>query len=394
MKTYYNITRKDGELYYKKGSLFDNVVNEFYDIIKNKPNVLSSEEVFKERNSFSLFSKSIWSNKNFLSSFIGSRGKLEKPDVIFGLESGICFFKNLIFFIYGKGDSDSYLCLINGDINNELKILGNKISIDNARYIVNVSALDIEILLEFLNLLKERIAKFDLEIENENILEHEELLNTKISAFKQLDKDNNGEVDLIENDFNKLLTKNQKKVLEIDKNYIHQFVKVSNYIKTKKTNIQKIFETIESSSTKSQLDERLNLLQNQIHTYELLVFHSINMIGALVKEDLITFYEIYESFDKIGIYNSNWENEVSNQLFNIGNKLDELMYSINQMEINIVNEISNLTYVTQESFKDLSKSVSEQLKEVESTIETNNLLTLINTYQVYKINKNTKSLKG
>ncbi len=118
------------------------------------------------------------------------------------------------------------------------------------------------------------------------------------------------------------------------------------------------------------------------------------MIGALVKEDLITFYEIYESFDKIGIYNSNWENEVSNQLFNIGNKLDELMYSINQMEINIVNEISNLTYVTQESFKDLSKSVSEQLKEVESTIETNNLLTLINTYQVYKINKNTKSLKG
>ena len=60
----------------------------------------------------------------------------------------------------------------------------------------------------------------------------------------------------------------------------------------------------------------------------------------------------------------------------------------------IVNEISNLTYVTQESFKDLSKSVSEQLKEVESTIETNNLLTLINTYQVYKINKNTKSLKG
>ena len=394
MKTYYNITSKDVELYYKKTSLFRNFVSEFYDSIKNKPNVLSKEEVFIHRNSFSFFSKSIWSSKKFLSVNMGVRGLLERPPVIFGLESGICFFEGAIYFIYGKGDSDYYICYIGDDFDNVLEISGNIISIDKSKYIQNVSARDIIILVDLLNLFKERISKFNLEIENETILEHEELLETKISAFKQLDKDNNGEVDLIENDFNKLLTKNQKKVLEIDKNYIHQFVKVSNYIKTKKTNIQKIFETIESSSTKSQLDERLNLLQNQIHTYELLVFHSINMIGALVKEDLITFYEIYESFDKIGIYNSNWENEVSNQLFNIGNKLDELMYSINQMEINIVNEISNLTYVTQESFKDLSKSVSEQLKEVESTIETNNLLTLINTYQVYKINKNTKSLKG
>ena len=33
------------------------------------------------------------------------------------------------------------------------------------------------------------------------------------------------------------LTKNQKRVIEIDKNYIHQFVKVSNFIKTKKENL-------------------------------------------------------------------------------------------------------------------------------------------------------------
>ena len=118
------------------------------------------------------------------------------------------------------------------------------------------------------------------------------------------------------------------------------------------------------------------------------------MIGALVSEDLVTFYEIYESFDKLGMFNSNWENEVSVKLTNIGNKLDDSMYSIYSMEQNIVSELSHLSYVTQESFKDLNRSVTNQLKEVESSINTNNLLTGIQAYQLYKINKNTKSLRS
>ena len=118
------------------------------------------------------------------------------------------------------------------------------------------------------------------------------------------------------------------------------------------------------------------------------------MIGALVSEDLITFYEIYESFDKLGMFNSNWENEVSEKLTNIGDKLDDLMYSIYNMEQNIVSELSHLSYVTQESFEDLNRSVTSQLKEVESSINTNNLLTGIQAYQLYKINKNTRSLRN
>ena len=234
--------------------------------------------------------------------------------------------------------------------------------------------------------------KYNLELQRKNA-EATSLLNSKNSIINDLDQNNDGQVDLIENDFNKLFSKNQKRVMDIDKNYIHQFVKVSNFIKTKKQNTQKIFESIRDTSTKEELEERVYLLKNQIHAYELLVFHSINMIGALVSEDLITFYEIYESFDKLGMFNSNWENEVSEKLTNIGDKLDDLMYSIYNMEQNIVNELSHLSYITQESFEDLNKSVTNQLREVESSINTNNLLTGIQTYQLYKINKNTKGLR-
>ncbi len=225
------------------------------------------------------------------------------------------------------------------------------------------------------------------------ILDAKNLKTDKENALNGLDKNTDGEVDLIENDFNKIFSKNQKRVMEMDKNYIHKFVKVSNFIKTKKHNTQIIFESIRDTSSQEELEERVHLLKNQIHAYELLVFHSINMIGALVSEDLITFYEIYESFDKLGMFNSNWENEVSEKLTNIGDKLDDLLYSIYNMEQNIVSELSHLSYVTQESFEDLNRSVTSQLKEVESSINTNNLLTSIQAYQLYKINKNTKGLR-
>lgn len=162
----------------------------------------------------------------------------------------------------------------------------------------------------------------------------------------------------------------------------------------KKENIQLIFESISHTNNDEELNEQIHLIKNQIHTYELLIFHSINMIGAIVAEDMIVFYEICESFDKLGMFNSNWESEVSEKLINIGDKLDDLMYSIYRTEQNIVSELSKLSYITQESFEDLNRSVTSQLKEVEYSINMNNLLSGIQAYQLYKINKNTKSLRS
>jgi len=244
--------------------------------------------------------------------------------------------------------------------------------------------------LDWRNELQNNIQKFESELD---LRVKNKLKLSKRSYLNILDEDSDGNVDLVENDFNKLLSKNQKRIIELDKNYIHQFVKISIFIKTKKENTQKIFETIRDASSQGELEERVSLLKNQIHTYDLLVFHSINMLGSLVSEDLISFYEIYESFDKLGVFNSNWENEVSEKLTGIGNQLDDLMYSIYSVEQNIVNELSRLSYFTQESFEDLNRSVTSQLKEVESSINTNNLLTGIQAYQLYKINKNTKGLR-
>jgi hypothetical protein len=228
-------------------------------------------------------------------------------------------------------------------------------------------------------------------IHNNESLKQSKLEVLQNSFLNTLDKDGNGEVDLVDGEsFNKLLNKNQNIIINVDKNFIQKFVKISMYLKTKKSNTQKIFDSIKDTKNDTELNELINLLKNQIHTYELLVFHSISMITSLVESDLITFYEIYECFDQFGVFNSNWENEVSNKLSDIGDGIKELMYSIYKMENNIVNSIDNLTYTTQESFKDLTNSVEKQLSSIDSSIKFNNLITGIQTYQMYKINQNTK----
>lgn len=237
------------------------------------------------------------------------------------------------------------------------------------------------------NILSDKEGDFKVFLEKQK----KELDNIKTDIFKEFDVDNNGIVDIIQEDvLTKLLKEHQKKIIEIDRTYIQQFVKTSSYIDDKKKNIQMIFEILKKSENVNKLEEYINILKNEIHTFNLLLINALGMITALVEDDMITFYQIHDSFDKLGVFNSNWENEVSQKLSNIGDKLDGLMFSIQDMSYKIVKEIGNLSYVTQE----LNNSMSKQLNQINSSINLNTLMTGIQTYQMYKINKNTKQLRG
>lgn len=112
------------------------------------------------------------------------------------------------------------------------------------------------------------------------------------------------------------------------------------------------------------------------------------MVSALLTDDMITFFEIYEALDKLGIFNSNWQNEVSAKLDRIGNELNSLLVAIYQMENSIVSELSNLTYTTSESFSSLQSAMETQLSGIKSSISVNNLLNGIQSYQLYRLNQN------
>ena len=212
----------------------------------------------------------------------------------------------------------------------------------------------------------------------------------------KLDKDNNGIIDIIEdkNEFIQLLKKHQKLVIEkgkeFNQNYTHQFIKVGNYIKQKKSNLQLIFNLIIKVEEEKDFNEYKEILEYEIHSYNLLLIKSLSMIVSLIDDDQLTFYDIYEKFDTLNIFNSNWENEVSQKLTNINTDIKYLMYEIRDIGNKITSSINDLSYFTESSIRMLDNRLSE----IDSSIQTNNLLTLINTYQTYKVNKNTKSLRG
>tara|TARA_B110000259_G_C13975763_1_gene386654 strand:+ start:169 stop:1416 length:1248 start_codon:yes stop_codon:yes gene_type:complete len=246
------------------------------------------------------------------------------------------------------------------------------------------------------------IEKEKKRLEEEEKKRLEKLNNEVTTILKEFDKDNNGVIDIIEDDpFKKLLQKHQKLIITIDKSYIQHFVKISSFLNDKKNNIQSTFKSLKKVSNLKELKTFVKILKNQKHTYNVLLFHSISMITSLTKEeqDLITFYEIYEHFDKLKIFQSDHEKEVSKELKQLNfktsqviEKLGDIMYRINSFENSMIESLNELSYTTQNGFDNLRGSITSELKSINSSIGLNNLLTGIQTYQMYKINKNTKSL--
>ena len=236
---------------------------------------------------------------------------------------------------------------------------------------------------------------------NESYLKYNsKIVEEKKLFINELDVDGNGVIDISENtDFSKLLKTKQKILIEFEKSegksYVQNFIKLSKFLIDKSQNIQSLFEKLkeeESNIPHSDYLDYVGIIRNQIHTYNLMLISSLNMIVSLVDDDRITFYEIYETFDKLNVFSSNHEKEVSMKLDNIENKLEGVIQSIHEMEINICNELMNLQFVSEDISEGIN-GLSKGLSEINSQLNTNNILTGIQTYQLYKINKNTRGLR-
>ncbi|MDC1464828.1 hypothetical protein N8387_03980, partial [Polaribacter sp.] len=246
---------------------------------------------------------------------------------------------------------------------------------------------------------EERELKLKLDEERELKLKLDQ--DSKLTILKnqfilKYDKDENGTIDLVEekDEINILLNKHQKIIVEKGKeynqNYIQQFIKVSNYLKDKRKNIQLIFESLKDEGDLKSFENYVEVLDDDIHSYNLILFNSLNLIVSLIDDNQIAFYQIYETFDTLNMFDSKHEKDVSQKLTNIGDGLKDLMDEVRRMGNKISNSIDQLSYVTEQS----NEQLSNQLSEIDSTMKVGNLINTINTYQNYKNNRNTKNLRG
>ncbi len=214
-------------------------------------------------------------------------------------------------------------------------------------------------------------------------------------VVKQLDKDGNNTLDLAESEdsFMGLLKSQQKKILEYEKtegkDFTNKFVKLSNFLKLKRAHMQNLFSQFKQIKSLEVLDNAENLIKSDMYMYNLLLLDSLHMISSFVDDDRISFNIIYEKFDALNVWNTNFQNQMLNKLDLLNDNIDRLRGDISEMNHNsnmIIDKLQDLSHISQEN----NRVLDEQLKNINSSIKANTVLNAINTYQNYTTNKRLK----
>ena len=280
-------------------------------------------------------------------------------------------------------------------------------------------------ILEFVDIIKNKekedeqklkIKKENERIENENNLKEIEktrvrkekekkiieekrrnLIKVKNNKLISIDKDNNGIPDIVqENIFENLILKNQIKISEIEKSYSNEFslkfVQLSNFLKLKKEliiNTFKVFSNLETYEELYDFENQFEKYITQIICYYKLEVSAIAMTTSLLENKKIEFNMFHEVFDKMNVFDSNYQVMMKENLLKINSNLSQVIDSIHSLETELIFSLDSLTG----SIENMNENIDSQLSKINSSVKVGNLINSINTYQNYKINKNTKSLK-
>lgn len=221
-------------------------------------------------------------------------------------------------------------------------------------------------------------------------------------------------------DFKKIIVENEKTILskggdqqlflfmKIDsflKDFLNRIMKdkeglnevinidwIKNRIETegKRNDINKIIENLEDSSARldgratkgfdANLDNLFMLgevmkpaMENQIKTMEYYKNIAIAMMIFYLNDKKIQYFDIYEAFEKLGVFDSSWQKDVLNKLDNIEYRLSQISNQLTELNQNFVSILKS------------SDNIVKELKEINSNIITNNVLQSITAYQTWKI---------
>lgn len=281
---------------------------------------------------------------------------------------------------------------------------------------------------------KDNERKIKQQIEYNKRIQQKEVKENEVleQKFKKVDELNENieeleKISVLEiNDFKEIIIENEKKIIEkgnesqlfiflkLDsflKEYQNQIVKdkeelrklidvdsLKNKIKndSKRNEIDKLQENLQSNLAKMEgknptgFDANLEALfkngsllkismENQIKTLEFYKNMSIAMTTFYLDDKKIRYYEIYEAFEKLGVFDSTWQKNVLNKLDRIEIRLTHINNQLTELNQNFVSLVES------------SQNLATELKEINSNIVTNNMLQAITAYQTWRINKSKKN---
>jgi len=142
--------------------------------------------------------------------------------------------------------------------------------------------------------------------------------------------------------FGDILLKNQSK---IEKEYILNLVKLDDYLKTKKKSIEKqkkLIIDLNIYEIETSVEPEIELIYKQNDYLRNLGGLSVKMIDTLLDGKLVLFYSIFNQFDKLGIFNKEWENQLLGLMGEINSNLLSVIDEIGLLEASVSSSIYDL----------------------------------------------------
>jgi hypothetical protein len=208
---------------------------------------------------------------------------------------------------------------------------------------------------------RNKLEKYNIEIIKNG--EKERDLRQREIRLSQIKKENEIEIERLKNNFSLANIDSFEKILfnhqsGIDEKYILNFVLLGAYLTSKRNSIQKQFDLIINYDLVQE--ERLYILDAHYPENKILIKKMVDnlisqnkflitltelsnkMLEALINKDYLAFYKMYNVFDKLGIFNKEWENQLLNTMNTINNNLIGVMDEIRILESSISSSIFDL----------------------------------------------------
>ena len=232
------------------------------------------------------------------------------------------------------------------------------------------------------------IYNFILFFENQIIKKNPEL-KKELSILLNADDD----INLIPSEpFLKLLENNETFIFDKNADYLLKFVKLDSFLSTKRKSLINIHKEVINTKDEDFIFRTIPVLIKQIEYYNQLLLLSINMLVALKNNKMILFFKIYETFDQIGVFDSNWEKSLLNKMDELNISIKDLVNQIQQMEMRLHQKIEDLGFEIQSSIDQMKENVIEEVSSIKNLDNgsASSILSLINTFQLIGLSNKLK----
>lgn len=194
--------------------------------------------------------------------------------------------------------------------------------------------------------------------------------------------------------YSTLLNGLPKDIINQNDDITKNLIRVENKLNERENSINSILIELKSVQDLSQFETLINHLEIQKSQFQHMVYISCELLKSHEEHDKLTFYRIYDVLDEMDYFNSSWEKSLISEIKFVNEKLDQIVKKLNDIERSIVVTIQGLNDELGNKFDQFNSNITSKLGDIDDSIMLGNWINLVNTIQIQKVNKNTKSLRG